>query len=143
MDSINIVEIRKGHIPEYKHLTDACCDLRASVESPVVIPPKDIVTIPLGFAIELPFGYQGKIKPRSGLAKREKVFTINGTVDEGYTGEVCAIMCNLSDKPYTVHDGDRICQMEICEYQQFDFNVVSKLAETERGSNGFGSTGLC
>lgn len=143
MSLVNIVELKEGHTPEYKHSGDACCDCRASLNEPVTIAPKCMVTIPLGFAIQIPHGYEGQIRPRSGLARNSGVFTIQGTVDEGYTGEVCAIMCNFSDIPFTIKDGDRICQMKISRCEQFSFNKVEKLPDTDRGRNGFGSSGIC
>ena len=142
VEIVNILEIKEGHVPVYKHDTDCCCDCMAAINGTMTIAPKCMATIPLGFAIELPVGYEAQIRPRSGLARNFGVFAVLGTVDEAYRGEVCAIMCNFSDVPFEIHDGDRICQMKISPYQQFGFNKVPTLSETDRGSNGFGSTGI-
>ena len=123
MSLVNIVELKEGHTPEYKHSGDACCDCRASLNELVTIAPKCMVTIPLGFAIQIPHGYEGQIRPRSGLARDKGVFTIMGTVDEGYTGEVCAIIsvgfrrggCDLRHQDDLQWLGEWLQRVSLCD----------------------------
>ena len=105
-----------------------------------VIAPKETAIIPLGFAVEIPNGYEMQIRPRSGLATKGKQ-GIFGTIDSDYRGEVCAIIYNSSDDEFVVKKGDRIAQCLIAPVIIASFNAVDKLSETERGNGGFGSTG--
>lgn len=141
--NIKIKEIKKNHIPVYKHETDACADCMASVSENkrIVVHRFETVKIPLGFAVEIPEGYEGIIKGRSGLTSKG-IFSALGTIDCGYTGEVCAIITNLSNDDYYVVDGDRICQFKIQKAEKIIFNSVDELSDTERGANGFGSSGI-
>ena len=94
--------------------------------------------------IELPEGYEAQIRPRSGLALKHGISVLNtpGTIDSDYRGEISVILVNLSNSAYTVKDGDRICQMVINKHEQAEFIEVDELRETDRGSGGFGHTGL-
>lgn len=138
-----------GRKPQYKTAGAACCDCYARIEpnrdNPIVdymtIFPHERAVIPLGFAIELPEGYEAVIRPRSGLMK-QGIDECIGTVDWDYRGEVSACLVNNTDAKFKVHNGDRICQMKIQQAERFDFEVVDELSETERGGNGFGSTGV-
>ena len=134
--------IEGGKVPEYKTSGAACADCYARLPNGSI----EIVTgknalIPLGFAIELPPGYEAEIRPRSGLANDERI-AIQGTIDSDYRGEVRVNIINLSYDDFKVKDGDRICQMKIQEAKQFPFEVVDELSETARGTGGFGSTGM-
>ena len=97
--------------------------------------------IPLGFAIELPEGYEAVIRPRSGLM-RKGIDELIGTIDSDYRGEVMACLVNNTEGRVKIYNGDRICQMKIQVAEQFSFKVVDRLSETERGEGGFGSTGM-
>ena len=131
-----------GKIPTYAHKSDACCDCYANVGSaPFIIKPMETKKIPLGFAIQLENEMEAVIRPRSGLSLKGILAHI-GTIDSGYTGEVAAIITNLSGKNFTVTTGDKICQMKIQKANQHSFEEVDALEETDRGDNGFGSTGL-
>ena len=118
-------------------------DLRAAVESPVVLGPGDRAAIPTGLTIALPEGFEGQVRPRSGLALRSGVTCLNtpGTVDCDYRGEVKVILINHGKDPFTVSRGDRIAQLVVASVTQADWFEVQQLDDTERGSGGFGSTG--
>lgn len=137
---IKIKEIAEGFTPVYKHEKDACADCMANVDR-VVIPPLKTDFIPLGFAVEVPEGYEGIIKGRSGLSASGIISHI-GTIDPGYIGEVKAIITNLSKEDFVINRGDRICQFKIQKAEKLVFEKVQELEETERGENGFGSTGI-
>lgn len=139
--NIKIVELREGFTPVYKHPTDACCDCFANIKEPMYIENGFTVKIPLGFAVEIPNGYEGIIKGRSGLSSNGVIAAI-GTIDAGYTGEVCAIVTNLSMKTFIVNPGDRVCQFKVQKSEKIIFEKVDKLADSERGSKGFGSSGV-
>lgn len=138
-----------GRTPQYKTKGAACCDCYARIEPHsdnsavdyVTIFPGERALIPLGFAIELPEGYEAVIRPRSGLMK-QGIDECIGTVDCDYRGEVSACLVNNSKERFKVFNGDRICQMKIQQAMQFEFELVDGLSETERGGNGFGSTGI-
>lgn len=130
-----------GKAPEYKTAGAACADCfaRLTTKSVILLAGKQTM-IPLGFAIELPEGYEAVIRPRSGLAGKYRIYCVTGTIDSDYRGEVKAILVNGSGKDFTINNLDRICQMKIQKAEQFTFEVVNELSETERGSGGFGST---
>lgn len=134
---------RDLHLPEYATDHSAGVDLRAAVEKDVVIEPGGWETIPLGFSMALPDGFEAQIRPRSGLALRHGVTVLNapGTVDGDYRGEVKVILINLGKEPFTVSFGERICQMIIAPYVRARWNVVDALPASGRGEGGFGSTG--
>ena len=105
--------------------------------------PPEVKLVPTNLVIELPPGYEAQIRPRSGLALKYGVTMVNnpGTIDADYRGEICVIMHNLGDSVFTIKDGDRIAQMVIAKHEIPDFVTGEELSETERGENGFGSTG--
>ena len=139
--NIKIVEIREGFTPVYKHPTDACCDCKANVKEPLYIENGMTAKVPLGFAVEIPNGYEGITKGRSGLSSKGLLLQ-SGCIDPGYTGEVCAIVTNFTGSTFIVNDGDRICQFKVQEAEKIFFDKVSELADSERGCNGFGSSGV-
>lgn len=138
--NVKIKELRPNHIPVYKHAIDACADCMAAVGF-IEIEPGETMKIPLGFAVEIPVGYEGVIKGRSGLTSNGILCGL-GCIDPGYTGEVCAIITNLSHRPFAIRNGDRICQFKIQKAEKINFEKVDMLADSERSSNGFGSTGV-
>lgn len=139
--NIKIVELREGFTPVYKHPTDACCDCMANVKEPLYIENGMTAKVPLGFAVEIPNGWEGVIKGRSGFSSKGIIAAI-GTIDAGYTGEVCAILTNTSKTPFLIHDGDRVCQFKVQKAEKIFFEKVDKLADSERGEKGFGSSGV-
>ena len=118
-------------------------DLCACLEKDVVIQPGDIVRIACGFAMALPVGWEGQVRPRSGLATNHGIGIPNspGTIDSDYRGEVCAILINHSQVDFTITRGMRIAQVVIARHEQAQVVEVADLDETIRGSGGFGSTG--
>jgi dUTP diphosphatase len=131
-----------GCEPTYATNGSAGADLRACVDHPVVIAPGARSAVSTGVRLEIPVGYEGQVRPRSGLAAKHGVTILNapGTIDSDYRGEVKVILVNLSDEPYTISPGDRIAQLVIAPVQQVVY-IASDLAESERGEGGFGSTG--
>jgi dUTP pyrophosphatase len=129
-------------VPFYANVGDAGADLRAS--DAYVVYPRDRVLVKTGLKIALPVGYVALVHPRSGLALKHGITVLNtpGTIDSGYRGEVGVILYNASDQPFLVNKGDRIAQMVIQKYETAVFSVVDRLDETDRGSGGFGSTGV-
>lgn len=119
-------------------------DLRANIDEPILIRPLQRVLVPTGLYIALPDGYEAQVRPRSGLAIKKGVTVLNspGTIDADYRGEVCVILVNLSDEPFTVTDGERIAQMVVARHEKVDWTAVESLDETERGAGGFGHTGV-
>ena len=139
---IKIKLIKDGKMPVYKTAGAACSDCFARLEVPfIAISPGCRALIPLGFAIELPEGYEAVIRPRSGLTS-QSIDEAIGTIDCDYRGEVKGCIINNTGSEIKINHLDRICQMKIQEAKQFEFEQVDELSKTERGENGFGSTGV-
>ncbi|MCH2173267.1 dUTP diphosphatase [Myxococcota bacterium] len=119
-------------------------DLHAAVEAPVRLDPGERVAIPTGFAIALPEGFEAQIRPRSGLALRHGIVLPNapGTIDSDFRGEIQVILGNIASEAFTVSRGDRIAQLVVARVAPAEWVEVEELDSTERGSGGFGSTGL-
>ena len=132
-------------LPIYQTAHAAGLDLLAAVpdDSPLVLAPGRHALIPTGLRIALPSGYEAQIRPRSGLAAKHGVTVLNapGTVDADYRGELCVLLINHGDMPFTIRRGERIAQMVISHVARAELAVATTLPETERGSGGFGSTG--
>jgi dUTP pyrophosphatase len=120
-------------------------DLRAAVpdEEPLVLKPGSRFPVPTGLAMAIPVGFEGQVRPRSGLAARQGVTCLNtpGTIDADYRGEVKVILINLGPEDVTIRRGDRIAQLVIAPVTQAAWTEVESLDETVRGAGGFGSTG--
>jgi dUTP pyrophosphatase len=140
---VSIVNHSKHPLPEYATALSAGMDIRANIDSPIVLKPLERKLIPTGLFIELPAGYEAQIRPRSGLAIKKGITVLNspGTIDADYRGEVCIILVNLSSDDFEIVDGERICQMVIAEHAQAEWVEVEVLGDTERGTGGFGHTG--
>jgi dUTP pyrophosphatase len=128
-------------LPRKAHHDDAAFDLRSRVE--MELPAHRPCLVPTGIFLELPYGYEAQVRPRSGLAIKHSIGVLNspGTIDAGYRGEVQVIVINLSDEPFPVHRGDRVAQMVINKLPEVELVVVDELSDTVRGAGGFGSTG--
>lgn len=128
-------------LPAYATEGSAGLDLRADVD--VELAPGERRRVPTGIAIELPPGFEGQVRPRSGLADRYGVTTVNapGTVDADYRGEVCVLLINLGTEPVRLERGERIAQLVIARYERVRLVEASSLGETARGAGGFGHTG--
>lgn len=144
MVKINIINKSKNKLPEYATKGSAGCDLRANLDGAIVLNPGERKLVGTGLYIELPEGYEAQVRPRSGLAMKFGITCVNspGTIDSDYRGEVGVELINLGNMPVTIKNGDRIAQMVISRYSQAEFNIVSKLSETERGEGGYGHTGI-
>jgi dUTP pyrophosphatase len=121
----------------------AGCDLRAALESELVLPPGARAAVPTGLVLEIPPGYEGQVRPRSGLALRHGVTLVNapGTIDSDYRGEVQVLLINLGDVPFTIRHGDRIAQLVLARVEQPEWEEADELSDTVRAGGGFGSTG--
>jgi dUTP pyrophosphatase len=141
---INVVNRSKHPLPEYATVSAAGLDLKANLETSIVLKPLERALVPTGLYIELPAGYEAQVRPRSGLALKKGITVLNspGTVDADYRGEIGVILVNLSQEEFTVADGERIAQLVIAKHEQIDWNAVEVLGETGRGAGGFGSTGV-
>jgi dUTP pyrophosphatase len=119
-------------------------DLVAAVEEEVILSPGEIRLIPTGLAVAIPSGYEGQIRPRSGLALKQGIGLINspGTVDSDYRGEIGLAIINLGPNPFTVQRGDRLAQLVINRVYQAEIQLVDRLDDTSRGEGGFGHTGV-
>ena len=137
--------VNKSHhpLPGYATPLPAGMDIRANLSEPVVLNPLERKLIPTGLFIALPEGYEAQMRPRSGLAIKHGITLLNtpGTIDADYRGEIGVILVNLSNEPFTVQDGERICQMVIATHAHVAWEPVELLDETERGAGGFGHTG--
>ena len=127
--------------PKKAHPDDAGYDLYSRIDA--VLEPLSGMAIPVGFAIELPTGYEAQIRPRSGLAAKHHITVTNspGTVDANFRGEVKAILYNLGREPFIIQRGDRIAQMVICELPEIELKEAATLSKSDRGTGGFGSSG--
>lgn len=132
-------------MPEYATPSSAGMDVRANIETPITLMPMHRVLVPTGLRIQLPLGYECQIRPRSGLALKHGVTVLNspGTIDADYRGEIGVVLINLSDTPFVINNGERICQMVVAPYSHVEWEAVESLDATERGEGGFGHTGVC
>ena len=128
-------------LPRYETAGAAGLDLRA--DEPVTLAPGERRLVPTGLALELPAGFEGQVRPRSGLAVRHGVGMVNapGTIDSDYRGEVKVILVNLGQEPVSFARGDRIAQLVIAPVVQAELELVEELSQSDRGAGGFGSTG--
>lgn len=143
---IKIKVINEGHqpLPAYATPQSAGMDLRANIDTPITLHPMERRLIPTGLRIALPAGYEAQVRPRSGLALKHGITVLNtpGTIDADYRGEVMVLLINFSTEDFVINDGERIAQMVIARHEQGDFEEVSELDETERGTGGYGHTGV-
>ena len=144
MSKIKIVS-KSGYMPEYATEGSAGADLRAYLpEGPVTLLPGERRLIPTGLFVELPHGIEAQVRARSGLAIKHGIGLVNGvgTVDSDYRGEWNVPLINWGSEPYTIYNGDRIAQVVFSLYVQAEFEAAEVIDETERGSGGFGHTGI-
>ncbi len=141
--TIRIINNSNHPLPSYETLLSAGMDLRASISEPITLKPLERAIVKTGLHIELPGGYEAQIRARSGLAAKKGIGLVNapGTIDADYRGEIGVILVNLSQDEFVVENGERIAQMVIAKHERIEWEEVSELGTTERGSGGFGSTG--
>ncbi len=144
--TIKIKRLRKPETPLPAYMTPnaAGMDIYAALDSNLVLGPGERALVPTGLALALPEGYEAQIRPRSGLALKHGITLVNspGTIDPDYRGEICVIVINHGDAPFTIRNGDRIAQMIFTRFFRADLREVSELDETSRDSGGFGHTGV-
>ena len=140
---VKVVNQSTNKLPKYQTTLSAGMDLRAMIETEVLLAPLQRILVGTGLFIELPAGFEAQIRPRSGLAYKHGISVLNspGTIDADYRGEVKVLLVNLSNEPYSIAPGERIAQMVIAEHVQADWREVSMLGQSERDAGGFGSTG--
>ena len=131
-------------LPSYATPHSSGLDLRAAIKEPVIIKPLERIVIPTGLIVEIPEGYEGQVRPRSGLALKKGIAVLNspGTIDSDYRGEIKVILINLGSEEAVIERGDRIAQLVISPVQRVEVVEVEELTETLRGEGGFGSTGI-
>lgn len=143
---VKIQVVNKGHqpLPTYATSQSAGMDLRANIESPIVLRPMERQLVPTGLHIALPKGYEAQIRPRSGLALKHGITVLNspGTIDADYRGEIMVLLVNFSTHEFVINDGERIAQMVVARHEQGYFESVTELDDTERGIGGYGHTGV-
>ena len=143
---VQLLQAELASVPRYATEDASGLDLSAALETPLALPPGGHASVPTGIAIAVPAGYEGQVRPRSGLAARHAVTVLNapGTIDADYRGEVRVLLINHGAEPYTIRPGDRIAQLVVAPVTRVAVQVVEaggNLSETARGAGGFGSTG--
>lgn len=146
------VRVRLRRLPHAADLPLPCpaspgsagCDLRAAIAGEITLAPGERALVPTGLVLEIPAGFEGQVRPRSGLAIRHGITMVNGpgTVDSDYRGEVAVPLVNLGQETFTLRRGDRIAQLLVAPVLEVAFEEVEELSESERADGGFGSTGV-
>ena len=133
----------KVKVPKYKTDGSSGVDLEAFIENPIIVEPNSSKLIPTGISLSIPQECEVQVRPRSGLAAESSISVLNtpGTIDSDYRGEIKIILFNHGNEQFVVKNGDRIAQMVLVPVFKFQFEEVSELTQTIRGSGGFGSTG--
>jgi dUTP pyrophosphatase len=141
---IQIINKSKHQLPSYETIASAGMDLRANIPESIILKPLERAIVKTGLFIALPVGTEAQVRPRSGLAAKKGITVLNspGTVDADYRGEIGVILVNLSNNDFIINDGERIAQLVIAKHERASWEEVEILSKTERGSGGFGSTGL-
>ena len=144
MTKIKIINRGRQQLPAYATPQSAGMDLRANIDAPITLAPMERRIIPTGLYMALPPGYEAQVRPRSGLALKHGITVLNspGTIDADYRGEIGVLLVNLSADDFTITAGERIAQMVIARHEQGEFEIVGELDETERGTGGYGHTGV-
>ncbi|NNH63308.1 dUTP diphosphatase [Rhizobium laguerreae] len=147
--TLNLIRLANGEgldLPAYESKGAAGLDLRAAVDeaAPLTLLPGERALVPTGFIFEIPEGFEGQVRPRSGLAFKNGITCLNspGTVDSDYRGEVKVLLINLGEEPFVISRGMRIAQMVIAPVTQARVAEITAASETVRGAGGFGSTGV-
>jgi dUTP pyrophosphatase len=141
---VKVLNHSKNDLPKYETLLSAGMDVRANLIESICLNPLERKLIPTGIFLEIPAGFECQVRPRSGLAFKNGITVLNspGTIDADYRGEVGVLLINLSTEPFVVENGERIAQLVFSKVEQIEFELVGTLSETDRGTGGFGSTGV-
>ena len=141
---IRLESAKELPLPSYATAASAGMDLRSASMDPIVLSPGQRGLVPTGLIVEIPDGYEGQVRPRSGLALKHGISLVNspGTIDSDYRGELKVIMINLGEEHFMVNYGDRIAQLVIAPVVQAEIVETDRISKSERGEGGFGSTGV-
>ena len=133
-----------GSLPSYATDGASGMDLRAFIDEPITLKPMERSLIPTGLFVQIPEGYEGQVRARSGLAIKHGIGLVNsiGTIDSDYRGELKIPVINFGNESFTINNGDRVAQLVIASYERVAPIMVSDLDETDRGEGGFGHTGV-
>lgn len=139
-----LLEARDLPLPSPASAGSAGFDLRAAIAQELVLRPGERLLVPTGLVLEIPRGWEGQVRPRSGLALKHGIGILNspGTIDSDYRGEVGVILVNLGESPFSLQRGDRIAQLVFSRVEPVEWEEVETLEESSRGGGGFGSTGV-
>ena len=139
-----VVNKSNHRLPEYSTPMSAGMDLKANISEPITLGPLQRILIPTDLYMAIPEGYELQIRSRSGLALKSGIFCLNspGTIDSDYRGNVGVILANFSDTPFIINPGDRVAQAVLNKFEKIEWNEVTTLDETERGTGGFGHSGI-
>ena len=140
---IKIINISDNPLPDYATAGSSGMDIRANLSESSAISPMERILIPTGIFLEIPYGYEVQIRPRSGMAIKNGITCLNtpGTIDSDYRGEIKIILINLSNETQMIQNGERIAQMVIQKVEKIDWELSVEIEETNRSAGGFGSTG--
>lgn len=141
---VKVINNSKHELPKYETAGAAGLDLKANLDQTIVLKPLERTLVKTGLFLEIPEGFEGQVRPRSGLAFKFGISVLNspGTIDADYRGEIGVILVNLSDKSFEIVDGERIAQLVFAKVEQANLIPDFTLSETSRGTGGFGSTGV-
>lgn len=141
---VKIINKSKHSLPSYETLASAGMDIRANIEESIVLKPLERALVSTGIFLEIEVGYECQVRPRSGLAFKNGITVLNspGTIDADYRGEVGVILINLSNENFVINDGERIAQLVFAKVEQAKWIETNDLTASERGTGGFGSTGI-
>lgn len=142
--NVQIINKSKHQIPAYETDQSAGMDLHANIDASITLKPLERAIVKTGLFIALPVGFEAQVRPRSGLAAKKGITVLNspGTVDADYRGEIGVILVNLSNEDFMIQDGERVAQLVIAKHERVIWQQVNVLNKTERGTGGFGSTGV-
>lgn len=140
---VKVINKSSFQLPQYATALSAGVDVRASIDSAIVLKPLERVLVPTGLSLEIPAGYEVQVRPRSGLAAKRGITVLNapGTIDADYRGEVKVILVNLSNEEFVIENGERVAQLVLARHEVIEWEETDVLGESDRGEGGFGSTG--
>lgn len=143
MNKVQIINKSKHPLPAYETIGSAGMDLRANLDQALILQPMERKLIPTGLFVAIPLGFEGQVRPRSGMAIKHGLSLINcvGTIDADYRGELQIPVVNLSKESFTLEDGMRIAQLVLAAHGRIEWSLTDDLPSTDRGQGGFGSTG--
>jgi dUTP diphosphatase len=141
---VKVINKSNHALPAYETIASAGLDVRANISESIELKPMERALVKTGLFLEIPVGSECQVRPRSGLALKKGVSVLNspGTIDADYRGEVGVILVNMSSETFVVENGERIAQLVFAKVEQAQWQEVDELSTTDRGSGGFGSTGV-